>query len=956
VTGDRGARTRERGRRLACESERREFDARDIVSRARTHESTSRERERLARESVLLSNCARRRRFQRRRARAMATLRLRDLIRRVRECKTAAEERAVVAREASAIRESLRDPDHGRFVPRNVAKLMFMHMLGYPTHFGQMECVRLTARAGFPEKRVGYLGLMLLLDEDQEVTMLVTNSVKNDLSHKNHYVVGLGLCMLGSICSAEMARDVAGEVEGLLSHANSYVRKKAALTATRVIKKVPELCEGFVDSAEKLLSDRHHGVLLAACTLATEMCEMDAEVQARMRRQVPQLCKVLKSLIYAGKSAEHDIAGHADPFLQVAILRLLRVLGRGDADASDAMSDILAQIASNTDGSKNAGNAILYEAVETIIAIEAVGGLRVLAVNILGRFLQNKDNNIRYVALNTLVKVVEVDMQAIQRHRSIIVNCVKDADVTIRRSALQLVYSLVNAKNVTTLTVELLEYLEVCDEEFKRDLAKKTSALALKYSPSKQWYIDTFIALLVRAGQYIDEFECNDFMGLVARTPPLHGYTGRALYRAACEDDAKLTLCGVATWVCGEYSDAMVHAPHIEGETLTKIKHSDVTKLMVAMLNEEKYTRIRPLIMTALAKIAARDPNEQPTVMPILAKFEKEFEVETQKRASEYKRMLEELPDLREVLFEHIPPPEAPKFVAADTMETLAKKKEIDATKPAKSFGDLLNFDDDASAPSQTSGIDLLNDLLGGDGAVSAPVTPAKTNSAVDLLGDVPPATAPPKVSAPDALADLLGDAHMMPSTAPTTPAKESPQRDILGDLMSSEPTSPAPATYDPFANMGGAPPAAVNAVMDLMGDAAVQPSVAASPAKVTPTTAPSTQTPAPAYVKGGLSIFFTASKPNPLDPTETLVNARYVNAGEHALENFSLQAAVPKTMTLAMQIASGSTIAPGATVTQTMTVSTTAEHASKPIAMRVKLAWIEAGQQVNEMATISKI
>lgn len=31
----------------------------------------------------------------------------------------------------------------------------------------------------------------------------------------------------------------------------------------------------------------------------------------------------------------------------------------------------------------------------------------------------------RYVALNTLVKVVAVDNQAVQRHRAIIVNCIK---------------------------------------------------------------------------------------------------------------------------------------------------------------------------------------------------------------------------------------------------------------------------------------------------------------------------------------------------------------------------------------------------------------------------------------------------------------------------------------------------------------------------------------------------
>lgn len=63
----------------------------------------------------------------------------------------------------------------------------------------------------------------------------------------------------------------------------------------------------------------------------------------------------------------------------------------------------LLQVATNTEGTKNAGRAILYECVLTIMAIEDIGGLRVLAINILGRFLANIDNNIRSVGFGPLV-------------------------------------------------------------------------------------------------------------------------------------------------------------------------------------------------------------------------------------------------------------------------------------------------------------------------------------------------------------------------------------------------------------------------------------------------------------------------------------------------------------------------------------------------------------------------
>lgn len=70
-------------------------------------------------------------------------------------------------------------------------------------------------------------------------------------------------------------------------------------------------------------------------------------------------------------------------------------MGTGNRGATDEMSDVLAQVATNTEHKRTAGNAVLYESVHTIMSIDAEQGLKVLAINILGRFLMSKDNNVR---------------------------------------------------------------------------------------------------------------------------------------------------------------------------------------------------------------------------------------------------------------------------------------------------------------------------------------------------------------------------------------------------------------------------------------------------------------------------------------------------------------------------------------------------------------------------------
>jgi AP-1 complex subunit gamma-1 len=83
---------------------------------------------------------------------------LRELIRSVRSCKTAAEERAVIAKECALVRTAFKDEDTS-YRHRNIAKLIYISMLGYPSHFGQLETLKLIASPKFSDKRVGYLGM-----------------------------------------------------------------------------------------------------------------------------------------------------------------------------------------------------------------------------------------------------------------------------------------------------------------------------------------------------------------------------------------------------------------------------------------------------------------------------------------------------------------------------------------------------------------------------------------------------------------------------------------------------------------------------------------------------------------------------------------------------------------------------------------------------------------------------
>ncbi|CAN1852782.1 AP-1 complex subunit gamma-2 [Linum perenne] len=850
--------------------------------------------------------------------------RLRDMIRAIRACKTAAEERAVVRKECAVIRASVNENDND-FRHRNLAKLMFIHMLGYPTHFGQMEVLKLIASPGFPEKRIGYLGLMLLLDERQEVLMLVTNSLKQDLNHTNQYIVGLALCALGNICSAEMARDLAPEVERLLLFRDPNIRKKAALCSVRIIKKVPDLAENFINPVAALLKEKHHGVLITGVQLCTDLCRVSPEALEHFRKKCTDgLVRTLKDLVNSPYAPEYDIAGITDPFLHIRLLRLLRVLGHGDADASDVMNDILAQVATKTESNKNAGNAILYECVETIMSVEDNGGLRVLAINILGRFLSNRDNNIRYVALNMLMRAISVDAQAVQRHRATILECVKDLDASIRKRALELIYLLVNESNVKPLTKELVDYLEVSDQEFKGDLTARICSIIEKYSPEKIWYIDQMLKVLAEAGNFVKDEVWHALVVVISNASDLHGYTVRALYRLFQKSAEQETLIRVAVWCIGEYGDLLVNnAGMLNVEDPITVTESDAVDVVEnALKRQASDLTTKAMALIALLKLSSRFPSCSGRIKETVLQHKGNLVLELQQRSLEFNSIIENHQNIRSALVERMPVLDEATFGGrrasslpntVSTSSGTAVKLPNGVAKPsAAPLVDLLDLSDDVPAPS-SSGSDFLQDLLGVD---IAPATLSEGTNQVPKAGT-------------DALLDLLSiGAIPAQDNSLSTP-------DVL---LSAQENKPAVTSLDVLA--------ATSNMMDLMDGFA--------PAPPKPADNGPSYPPLVAFESSTLRLTFNFSK-QPANPQTTTISAAFTNLSSNVLTDFVFQAAVPKFLQLNLDPASGNSLPANSndTITQTLKV-TNSQHGKKPLVMRIRIAYKNDNKDVLEEGQIN--
>eukprot|EP00088_Acartia_fossae_P002323 TRINITY_DN10936_c0_g2_i10.p1 TRINITY_DN10936_c0_g2~~TRINITY_DN10936_c0_g2_i10.p1 ORF type:complete len:756 (+),score=196.49 TRINITY_DN10936_c0_g2_i10:232-2268(+) len=672
----------------------------------------------------------------------------------------------------------------------------------------------------------------------------------------------------------------------------------------------------FIPVTRSLLSEKNHGVLITGIVLITELAERSPDTLEHFKRVVPNLVRILKNLIMSGYSPEHDVSGISDPFLQIKVLKLLRILGRNDASTSETMNDILAQVATNTETSKNVGNAILYETVLSIMDIESESGLRVLAVNILGRFLLNNDKNIRYVALNTLLRTVAIDHSAVQRHRSTILDCLKDPDVTIKKRAMELCFALINTSNIDIMSKDLIQFLKTAEPEFKEACSSNMMIAAEQYAPNRRWHIDTVFDVLKESGNMVRDDVVFNTIQIISMSPDQQKYSAHLSLNTLreikhCSEFQPLTQVGC--WCIGEYGAYLLESC-TELEVSGGVSEGEVVAWLRNLLASSTVSVVtKQYAILSLAKLSTRFTTVSQEIQNCIDTFGSNHDIDLQQRSVEVGKLFRSQVGLRGKLLEPMPPMERASLASPTNQSAPGGGLVAPVVNGAPAIGD-------NSSP--LLDLDLTGSGLGGLGQVTANPASLPSSNPMSSLDEIMGLSLGGGAGAADTTSQSQSSFNLLDSLG------GGPDTSSVAPLGLS-----ASNTNSTVGGGGGGLDSLLNGVDTL--------SFATTPSSNPP--------PFTVYEKHGLRINFTFPTPSSQGATSILLQAQ--NLTQQPIFDFNFQAAVPKSMQLQLAPPSDNVIPASGAVSQQITVNNPSQA---QLRMKLKISFSSGGVPIADMAEVN--
>lgn len=430
------------------------------------------------------------------------------------ECKSKQEEDKILANEVATLKANFTTSLSQKKMKEALVRMMYAEMLGHDASFGHIHAVNMTQQTTLVSKRVGYLAAAVCLHAGHELTTLMVNTMRRDLTSSNHVEVCASLIAIPKLINAETMPALFQSVVAALEHPQEVVRKKAVMVLHRFYQVQPSSLAGLSEKLRRVLCDTDPAVMGASLCILHDMAEADP---ASHKDLVPSFVSILKQITEHRLPSSFDYHRMPAPWIQIKLLKLLALLGASDQRASEGMYEVLYDVLRKADTGINIGYAVIYDCVRTITTIYPNIQLLETAASHISRFVASENHNLKYLGIKALASIVQVDQKYALDHQMVVVECLEDSDETLKRKTLDLLFRMTNATNVVFVVDKLIFHLRATsDVQFRASLTERLTQLAERYAPDNSWYIQTMNAVFELGGELVRPDVAHNLMRLIA--------------------------------------------------------------------------------------------------------------------------------------------------------------------------------------------------------------------------------------------------------------------------------------------------------------------------------------------------------------------------------------------------------------------------------------------------------
>ncbi|KAI0076052.1 Adaptor protein complex AP-3 delta subunit [Panus rudis PR-1116 ss-1] len=363
---------------------------------------------------------------------------LQDLIRGLRANKQ--DEARFIAQALDEIRQEIRSKDM-ELKAGAVLKLTYLDMLGYDMAWASFHIVEVMSSSRIHLKSVGYLAAAQSFTQDTDVLMLTTNLLKKDFNSRPEDVA-VSLNGYSSIVTPDLARDLSPDVIKMLTHSRAHIRKRAVIALYKSFMKYPEVLPHAMARLRERLDDPDAGVVAATVNV---LCEFGRHNAQEFLPLAPQLFHLLTTT--------------SNNWVLIKIVKLFGYLTPHEPRLVRKLQPPITELISTTPAI-----SLLYECVRTCIIGGMLQGssgnsLARTCVSKLATFLQDEDQNLKYIALMAMVKIVPSHPHLVAEYQDMILSSVDDQDISIRMRALDLISAMASDRNLQPIVQQLLSHL-----------------------------------------------------------------------------------------------------------------------------------------------------------------------------------------------------------------------------------------------------------------------------------------------------------------------------------------------------------------------------------------------------------------------------------------------------------------------------------------------------------------